>query len=649
MRKLCRTIDSLTEKTHEAIANRLVYWSALHCMESLKLALSGCLDYSKIPSASVKFEDEEEIQAKIKSCKLKICEAKHTFITDYRPKNAFDEIQEIIKHYEEKAKLTPKAQIEEVMLSNPGWVKVDKMPPFDLEFAKSLKMLSPRNEFLEFPMPEAELIGPFREEGDNDFYWISNYKNKSVCGSELQLAKDRFSLCYTHEKSNTEFVWRAIAKMPILDILSEEEIQEVQEIKSHPIFKSLTVDQLNQAISTINGTLLLAESGKNSIKTKVSFVIGKLKISNTLGLKNLEGMLEGGVVMNLPDGRIFEGRLKDGMLDGMGTLTFPDGRVFQAEIVLDPKNLNSNPFKIYDGNQIYKRDDQDPEQIEEQRDSISHDLIGLKILNIIFSLVSSKNQKENSFEMPSGDAVNSQPQVPEISETSESAYHAKIKLLRERISREAKKGELEIDTLLLINEALIDIAHQRFGEIVARNRAERRKLLGKDPKAYEKSVIQAYRQTQKLLSEKLHKVIEDCSCDYALFFRSSKNWVKKNLGFQNGILLIIGELTIKIASEDKPKMTPEFAKEVLKFQVQELERFDVNLEVKDTKHYSLVRSSWVDDLVFAKFGIESEDLIKSLEDLQADDDEIRQLCQQLHNLVLDRLKRVIEEKDKPQA
>ena len=220
-------------------------------------------------------------------------------------------------------------------------------------------------------------------------------------------------------------------------------------------------------------------------------------------------------------------------------------------------------------------------------------------------------------------------QGSKTSGASNAAYDAKVNLLRGKIANETQKGELEMNTILLMHEALIDIAYEGFGELVTNNRAERRKVLGKDDAAYENFVIKGAEEIEKLISAKMKQVTEDCGCSMALYERSCQNWATKNPQFAMLSILIIEKMKIKIPSANKGEITLENAKDMMKFQIQEFPRIDI--KVKNMQVYPLVKQSWLGDIVAEKFGFEEEDMAK-IKGLELDP-EIRQLAQQLQTLI----------------
>ena len=109
--------------------------------------------------------------------------------------------------------------------------------------------------------------------------------------------------------------------------------------------------------------------------------------------------------------------------------------------------------------------------------------------------------------------------------------------------------------------------------------------------------------------------------------------------------MITEKMRLMNTSPNNQKMTSEFAKEVLKYKIQEFGMISRDLKVKNTEFYPVVMASQLNDLVAIKFGIEFEDFSKSLEDPGLDD-EIKKLSQQLKNLIQTSTKRVME-KEKP--
>lgn len=53
-------------------------------------------------------------------------------------------------------------------------------------------------------------------------------------------------------------------------------------------------------------------------------------------------------------------------------------------------------------------------------------------------------------------------------------YINKIRTLRDKVAAETRRGELDMNTIVLIHEALMDISEEAFGNSILQNRIQRR-------------------------------------------------------------------------------------------------------------------------------------------------------------------------------
>jgi len=107
-------------------------------------------------------------------------------------------------------------------------------------------------------------------------------------------------------------------------------------------------------------------------------------------------------------------------------------------------------------------------------------------------------------------------------------YVKKIKILRGKVAAESRKGELDMHTIILINEALMDITEEDFGKEIVQNRNERRAVIGKDDRQYEELVVKGATQIEKLVSTKILVVLKDCGATSQIYEQSSQSWANKN-------------------------------------------------------------------------------------------------------------------------
>lgn len=225
----------------------------------------------------------------------------------------------------------------------------------------------------------------------------------------------------------------------------------------------------------------------------------------------------------------------------------------------------------------------------------------------------------------------SQPQAQTNPQPQGSAsYQRKIASLRDKIPGELRKGELEMATIIQIHEALIDAAKGDFCKCIVHNRTQRREVRGKDDVEYENLVVKGARDIEQLISRKIQEVLKDIGCTMALYESSCQSWANKNPQFAMMSILMIEKMKTEIPSKiDKSKMTVENAKEMMKFQIQEYPK--INVQVQNRNVTTLVKQSWLGDVTAEKFGFEEED-ISAVPGL-AQDSEVRQLAQQLQTLM----------------
>ena len=75
-----------------------------------------------------------------------------------------------------------------------------------------------------------------------------------------------------------------------------------------------------------------------------------------------------------------------------------------------------------------------------------------------------------------------------------------IRTLREMVFDDIERGELSINTLMNMHEALMIAAGNDYGKLVLKNREERRRIREADLALYERLVIQEAEQKENLIS-----------------------------------------------------------------------------------------------------------------------------------------------------
>jgi len=77
-----------------------------------------------------------------------------------------------------------------------------------------------------------------------------------------------------------------------------------------------------------------------------------------------------------------------------------------------------------------------------------------------------------------------------------------------------------MNTIVLIHEALMDISEEAFGLAILDNRIKRRQVMGKNDLEYENLVVQGAEEIEKLITNKMEQVLEDCKSSTQLYERS---------------------------------------------------------------------------------------------------------------------------------
>ena len=191
--------------------------------------------------------------------------------------------------------------------------------------------------------------------------------------------------------------------------------------------------------------------------------------------------------------------------------------------------------------------------------------------------------------------ANNQVPVPESKSTIEGIasknqnYVNKIKLLRDKVAIESAKGELEMNTIILIHEALMDITEEEFGRVIVNNRNQRRAVLGKDDAEYEILVVLGAEEIEGLISNKIENVLKDCNATTQLYERSCQSWANKNPQFAMMSILMIEKMKTKIPKTSDAVMTIGQAKEFLKFQIEKYPQ--IKVKVSNREVYPLVKQS----------------------------------------------------------
>jgi len=183
-----------------------------------------------------------------------------------------------------------------------------------------------------------------------------------------------------------------------------------------------------------------------------------------------------------------------------------------------------------------------------------------------------------------------------------------------------------MQTIMLIHEALMDITETEFGALILKNRVARRAVRGNDNAAYESIVVKGAEDIEKLISNKIQRVLGDCGSTMAIYEKSCQNWANKNPQFAMMSILMIERMKTKIPSQaDKSLLTLENAKKMMRFQISEYP--NIQITCSNPQVTPLVKQSWLGDMSAEEFGFEEED-ITTIPGLTMDH-EIRQLAQQL--------------------
>jgi len=159
-------------------------------------------------------------------------------------------------------------------------------------------------------------------------------------------------------------------------------------------------------------------------------------------------------------------------------------------------------------------------------------------------------------------------------------YINKIKILREKVAAESKRGELDMNTIVLIHEALMDISEEAFGLAILDNRIKRRQVMGKSDLDYENLVVEGAEEIEKLITTKMEQVLQDCQTSTQLYERSCQSWANKNPQFAMMSILMIEKMKTKIPNKSGKTMSMNDAREMLKFQIEQYPQIKVNVQNK---------------------------------------------------------------------
>jgi len=216
----------------------------------------------------------------------------------------------------------------------------------------------------------------------------------------------------------------------------------------------------------------------------------------------------------------------------------------------------------------------------------------------------------------------------------DSKYTVLIKALRKMVEEEQPKGELGINTLMLIHEALMLVTRDKYGELVARNRRERRRYKDTDLSKYENIVIDGAEETEELINDMVRQVAKDCNCPIELYETSVEHLAQTNPQFAMMSVLMIEKMKIYIPQEmeGRPPLTEEELKAILKFSIEEYPKIEV--EPSNPEIYGLLKQSLLSDLTYERFNFEEEDMIRCTSDRKmANNMEIQAFGQQLQTMI----------------
>ena len=206
-----------------------------------------------------------------------------------------------------------------------------------------------------------------------------------------------------------------------------------------------------------------------------------------------------------------------------------------------------------------------------------------------------------------------------------------IRTLREMVIDDIERGELSINTLMNMHEALMIAAGADYGKLVLKNREERRKIRQTNQGLYERLVIQEAEQKENLISQTIEKVANDCNCPLELYESSCASWAQKNPQFAMMSVLMIEKMKSFIPSSSKNNITPELVKEMLRFQISKYPKIDIEPSIPEI--YGLLKQTWLSDITFEQFKVEEEELMKISSKTLRKNQDIQELAQQLQTII----------------
>ena len=165
-----------------------------------------------------------------------------------------------------------------------------------------------------------------------------------------------------------------------------------------------------------------------------------------------------------------------------------------------------------------------------------------------------------------------------------------------------------IKTLVIINELIEDSCIDVYGEMVYSFRTERRKVRVNNPMKYAQIIEQEVIETDQMIMETIHKILESTGGDFDVYRNSIEYWSARDQRFAMMNMMWLEKMKISIkTTRDRSKITVEIAKEMMKFQVEQYPQIQV--ESTDPELDILIKKATIQDMVVEKFGFEEEDLV----------------------------------------
>ncbi|CAD8212200.1 unnamed protein product [Paramecium pentaurelia] len=191
---------------------------------------------------------------------------------------------------------------------------------------------------------------------------------------------------------------------------------------------------------------------------------------------------------------------------------------------------------------------------------------------------------------------------------------------------------LEANCIVEIYAKQLDIAGEDFVKLSKLNRIQRRRLRKQNQQSYVDSIVQFIMDVEDILDQALKQLLYELDVPKEIFEESVL--VRMDQGYFQQLYMLQASVKQKIKEkiESTKKLNLRQMKDIIQFSVHILKNFPqeyhVILHRIPSENVMLVPTLIniiVQDMIYAKFGVEEEDQIASLKNIQGD--------QEIHNLL----------------